>query len=173
MQFIIKWLSFSSVEALSFLLLPNNLILFSFFGFLFSQKCLDLVWNDTRLHPTLPSPLDLDSYIWQFILSVNVIISWFVLSPASVGEIADTRQRISSDWKTLENQPTNLHTHSAWPWMNSLKAFFFLQEEGFQVWTALSLFTINALRFFANFLLLTCLCPTVTHTYELDQSWGT
>ena len=75
--------------------------------------------------------------------------------------LQNTRQRISSDWKTLENQPTNLHTHSAWPWMNSLKAFFFLQEEGFKVWTALSLFTVNALRFFANFLLLICLCPHV------------
>ena len=46
-----------------------------------------LKWHTSPPHS--PLPLDLDSYIWQFILSVNVIISWFVLSPASVGEIAE------------------------------------------------------------------------------------
>ena len=105
-------------------MLPNNLILFSFFGFLFSQKCLDLVWNDTRLHPTLPSPLDLDSYIWQFILSVNVIISWFVLSPASVGEIAEYaaahQQRLEDSGK-----PADQFTYTFCMAMNEFSQSFF------------------------------------------------
>ena len=62
-----------------------------------------------------------------------------------LARLQNTRQPICSDWKTLENQPANLHTHSGLEWILS-KHFFFLQEEGFQVRTALSLFTVNALR---------------------------
>ena len=73
------------------------------------------------------------------------MISWFVLTLASVGEIAEYA---AAHLQLLEDagKPAGKFTYTFWPWMNSLKAFFFLQEEGFQVRTTLSLFTVNARR---------------------------
>ena len=53
--------------------------------------------------------------------------SWFpdlfCRQPVSA-RLQNTRQRISSDWKTLEDHPANLHTHSGLEWILS-KHFFF------------------------------------------------
>ena len=71
-------------------------------------------------------------------------------------------------WKL--NQLANTKTHSGLEQYYSLKAFFFVvvQEEGFQVRTALSLFTLKGfLMLFANFLLLQVMSnlhPTVMNT---------
>ena len=72
---------------------------------------------------------------------MNIMISWFVLTLELSTRLQNTGQCIYSEWKTLENQSANLHLYV------SLKEFsqsiFFFSEEGFQVWTALSLFTVN------------------------------
>ena len=94
------------------------------------------------------------------------MISWFASMNTSQCR-QDCRIRGSASvairrrWKL--NQLANTKTHSGLEQYYSLKAFFFVfvQEEGFQVRTALSLFTLKGfLMLFANFLLLICLTCT-------------
>ena len=72
---------------------------------------------------------------------VNIMISWFVLTLELSTRLQNTGQCIYSEWKMLENQSANLCLYV------SLKEFsqsiFFCSEKGFQVRTALSLFTVN------------------------------
>ena len=70
------------------------------------------------------------------------MISWFVLKLELSTRLQNTGQCIYSEWKTLENQSANLCLYVSLKEL-SQSIFFFGSEEGFQVRTALSLFTIN------------------------------
>ena len=77
------------------------------------------------------------------------MISWFFffLDPRSLelsARLQNTRQCICSDWKMLENQWANLYKQILIKKItrNSLKVLF-SAEEGFKVWTALLLFSVN------------------------------
>ena len=80
------------------------------------------------------------------------MISWifFFLDARSLewsARLQNTRQCIYSDWKMLENQWANLYKQILIKKItrNSLKVFF-SAEEGFKVWTALLLFSVNCKR---------------------------
>ena len=47
-----------------------------------------------------------------FFLNVNIMISWFVLTLELSAILENAWQCICSDWKTLENQSTNLQANS-------------------------------------------------------------
>ena len=67
-----------------------------------------------------------------FFLCLNIIISCFVLRLEFLARLQNMRLCIFSDCKMLENQSAN----------SGLEGIVF-SEEGFHVWTALPLFTIN------------------------------
>ena len=107
---------------LSFLLLLNSLIFLSFFGFLRNAG----TWIATCVY----------FFPW---------ISWFpdLFSRLPVStRLQNMRQYFYGDWKTLENSRQFTNPYSSLEWI--LSKNFFFQGEGFQVWTALSLFTVNA-----------------------------
>ena len=108
---------------LSFLLLLTNLIFLSFFGFLRNAG----TWIATCV----------------YFFPVNIMISWFVFTLASVDEIAEYAavhlQRLEDAGKQSANLQTHILALNEFSWI-------FFQEEDFQVRTALSLFTVNAPR---------------------------
>ena len=129
-------------------LLPNNLILFYWFRWV-SKKCLGL-----------NSYICVVFFFFFFVSEYHDFLICFHWHQCR----RDCRKRVktSSAIGRRWMKPVGKFTNSNWPWMNSLKAPFFRQEEGFQIRTALSLFTVKKVFGFANFLLLTCLWPTVT-----------
>lgn len=71
------------------------------------------------------------------------------------------RSSIYSDWKTLEKHSANLQSFSGLEGIFS-NLFFFVQDEGFEVRSALSLFTINAV----------CYLPSVDISNLPQPSWA-
>ena len=56
--------------------------------------------------------------------SVNIMISWFVFTLASVDEIAEYAAVLLRRLEDARKQSA-IYKHIFWPWMNSLKEFFF------------------------------------------------
>ena len=138
MQFTIKWFSFTCLSLKLFLLWLNNL---SFFGFLRNAW----TWIERCLY-------------FCFGCEYHDLLICF--DARTVGYLQNTRQWICSDWKTLENQLTDLQANSRLQGIWSI----FYSEEGFKVWTALSLFTVDDPCQLPSVNFDMSLCPTVTHT---------
>ena len=62
------------------------------------------------------------SFCVVLFLAVNIMISWFVSTLELSARLQNTRKRIWSDWKTLENQSANLQANSGLEGILSLNA---------------------------------------------------
>ena len=51
-------------------------------------------------------------HVCSVFMAVNIMISWFVLTPELSAGLQNTPQCICSDWKTLENQSAKLEANS-------------------------------------------------------------